>query len=85
MARPKISLLLSSSSGRTRDLVAELTHKNCRLGAVQTREDGWGFVVSNERGKPLVSLTYETEAEAEEARSLMAEVILLVAITPSPQ
>jgi hypothetical protein len=59
-----------------------MTHKNCRLGPVQTQDDGWGFVVLNEHSKPLVSLTYETKAEADDARGLMAKVILLAAVTP---
>ena len=59
-----------------------MTHKNCRLGTVQSQDEGWGFVVNDEHNKPLVALTYETEAEAEEARNLMAKVILLASITP---
>jgi hypothetical protein len=46
-----------------------MTRKNCRLGAVQSQDDGWRFVVSGERDKPPVTLTYETKAEADEARS----------------
>jgi hypothetical protein len=62
-----------------------MTHTNCKLGGVQTQDDGWGFVVASENGKPLVSLTYETKAEADEARGLMAKVILLAAVTPMSQ
>jgi hypothetical protein len=51
------------------------------LGDVQTQDDGWGFVVTNERGLALFSLTYQTKAEAEEAHSLMAVVIKRAAIT----
>jgi hypothetical protein len=59
-----------------------MTHKNCRLGTVQAQDDGWGFVVLNEHSQPLVSLTYETKAEADDARGLMAKVIILAAVTP---
>ena len=59
-----------------------MKHTNCKLGAVQRQDEGWGFIVRGERDKPLVSLTYETEAEADEARGLMNKVILLAAITP---
>ena len=59
-----------------------MTHKNCRLGPVQTQDDGWGFVVFNQTANLLVSLTYETKAEADDARGLMAKVIRLAAVTP---
>lgn len=62
-----------------------MTHQNCSLGGVQSQDDRWGFVLSSERGKPLIALTYETKAEAEDARSLTARIILLAEITLSPQ
>jgi hypothetical protein len=37
-----------------------------------------------ERGGPVVTLTYATEAEAEEAHGLMAMVIPGAAVTPHP-
>jgi hypothetical protein len=59
-----------------------MAHKNCNLGTVQAQDDGWGFVVLNEHSKPLVALTYETQAEADDTSGLMAKVIILAAITP---
>ena len=41
-----------------------------------------GFNVLRERGGPVVTLTYETEAKAQEAHDLMAKVIAGAAITP---
>ena len=41
-----------------------------------------GFNVLRERGGPVVSLSYGTEAEANKAHGLMAEVIVGAAITP---
>lgn len=58
---------------------------NCKLSPIQSQDNGWGFVVRGERDKPLISLNYETAAEVDEARRLMARVILLAAITPLPQ
>jgi hypothetical protein len=52
-----------------------MSHKNCTLCAVQRQSDGRGFNVMTEHRVPLVSLTYETEALAEEALSLMAKVL----------
>ena len=52
-----------------------MSHKNCTLCAMQRQGDGRGFNVMTEHRVPLVSLTYETEALAEEALSLMAKVI----------
>ena len=46
-----------------------MTHKDCKLGDVQRQDGAWGFVVRGEHGKLLFSLTYETMAEAEDARS----------------
>jgi hypothetical protein len=52
---------LSSSRARTRlESLSRVTYKNCMLGDVQTQDDGWGFVVTNERGLALFSLTYQT-------------------------
>jgi hypothetical protein len=61
-----------------------MTYENCKLGAVHSQDGGWGFVVSNERGRPLFSLTYATKAEAEEAHGLMVMVIPGAAVTPHP-
>ncbi len=61
-----------------------MTYEKCKLGAVQSQDGGWGFAVSNERGRPLFSLTYATKAEAEEAHALMAMVIPGAAVTPHP-
>jgi hypothetical protein len=38
-----------------------MTYENCKLGAVQSQDGGWGFNVLRERGGPVVTLTYETE------------------------
>jgi len=62
-----------------------MTHNNCKVGDVQRQDDGWGFVVRGEHGKPVFSLTYETMAEAEDACGLMANVIEGAAVTPAPQ
>ena len=59
-----------------------MTYENCKLGAVQSQDGGWGFNVLRERGGPVVTLTYETEAKAQEAHDLMAKVITGAAITP---
>jgi hypothetical protein len=61
----------------------KMTRTNCKLGAVQSQDDGWGFVVTNEHHRPLVGLTYDTKAEAEEAHGLMAKVIARAVVTPS--
>ena len=62
-----------------------MTHENCKLGDVHSQDGRWGFVVRGEHGKLLFSLTYETMAEAEDARGLMANVIEGAAVTPAPQ
>jgi hypothetical protein len=62
-----------------------MTHENCKLGDVDRQDGRWGFVVRGEHGKPLFSLAYETKAEAEYARGLMANVIEGAAVTPAPQ
>ena len=64
-----------------------MVHHDCRLGDVQRQSvDGWGSygfaVLPNAAGAPVVSLTYETEAEARAAHALMARVIVGAAITP---
>jgi len=60
-----------------------MAYENCRLGDVDRHTNGWGFNVVSERdGTPLVALSYGTEAEAKEAHSLMAKVIVGAAITP---
>jgi hypothetical protein len=61
-----------------------MTYENCKLGAVQSQDGGWGFAVSNDRGRPLFSLTYATEAQAKEAHGLMARVITGAEVTPHP-
>ena len=61
-----------------------MTYENCKLGAVQQQNGGWGFVVSNEYSRPLFSLTYATKAAAEEAHGLMAKVITGAEVTPHP-
>ena len=64
-----------------------MTHHDCRLGDVQRQiVDGWGnwgfAILPNVAGGPVVSLTYETEAEASAAQALMAMVIVGAGITP---
>jgi hypothetical protein len=64
-----------------------MVHHDSRLGDVQRQSvDGWGSygfaVLPNAAGGPVVSLTYETEAEARAAHALMAQVIVGAAITP---
>jgi hypothetical protein len=66
-----------------------MAHHDCRLGDVQRQSaDGWGnwgfAVLPDAAGGPVVSLTYETEAEARAAHDLMAKVIVGAAITPHP-
>jgi hypothetical protein len=55
-----------------------MTYENCKLGAVQSQDGGWGFNVLRERGGPA----YEAEAKAQEAHDLMTKVIAGAAITP---
>ena len=62
-----------------------MTHENCKLGDVNRHDGRWGFVVRGERGRPLFTLAYETMAEAEYARGLMANVIEGATVTPAPQ
>lgn len=66
-----------------------MIHQNCKLGAVQQQGNehgfgGYGFVVTagGQRPIPVVSLTYDTKAKAEEAHGLMAKVIEGAEITP---
>jgi hypothetical protein len=47
----------------------------CGLCSVRRHGDRWGFNIQTPHHLPLVSLTYETEALAKEALSLMAQVI----------
>jgi hypothetical protein len=61
-----------------------MTYENCKLGAVQQQNGGWGFVVSNEYSRPLFSLTYATKAAAEVAHGLMAKVITGAEVIPHP-
>jgi hypothetical protein len=56
-----------------------MARENCKLGAVHSQDGGWGFNVLRERGGPMVTLTYATKAEAEEAHGLRAMVV-----TPHP-
>ena len=59
-----------------------MTHEKCKLEPVQKQDDVWGFVVSSQRNKTLVVLTYKTEARAMAAHISMATVIVGAAITP---
>jgi hypothetical protein len=59
-----------------------MTHENCKLGRVQSIDDGWGFNILNEHSRPLVALTYPTKAEAEAAHVLMAKAITGAVVTP---
>lgn len=59
-----------------------MTYENCSLGEVHVQTGGWGFVVTTAQHRPLVWLTYKTEAEAEAAHLLMAKVIEGAAVTP---
>lgn len=52
-----------------------MIYANCSLGDVQSQDDGKGFVFRGDQNKPLMSLTYESEARAEQARKLMARVL----------
>jgi len=38
-----------------------------KVGTVSPITDGWGFHLTNEGGRPLVTFTYETRADAEAA------------------
>jgi hypothetical protein len=35
-----------------------------KIGTVATVPEGWGFNITDERGKPLVAFAYETHGEA---------------------
>jgi hypothetical protein len=61
---------------------ATLTYKNCKLSDVARHLAGWGFNIVSERGRPLVVLNYETEAEANEAHTLIATAVVGAALTP---
>ena len=48
-----------------------MTYENCKLGAVQSQDGGWGFNVLRERGGPVVTLIYGNyPPSCHEARSL---------------
>jgi hypothetical protein len=47
----------------------------CGLCSVRRHGDRWGFNIQTPHHLPLVSLTYEAEAVAKEALSLMTQVI----------
>jgi hypothetical protein len=51
-------------------------------GPCRAKVTPWGFNVLRERGGAVVTLTYETEAKAQDAHDLMAKVIAGAAITP---
>ena len=59
-----------------------MMYQNCKLGAVQSQTDGWGFNILNERNMPLITLTYPTKSEAEIAHGLTAKAITGAAVTP---
>lgn len=59
-----------------KDHVQELQARGRAVATVWGLSYGWGFGVTNEHGRPVVSLTYSTEAEAKEARDLMVKVII---------
>jgi hypothetical protein len=50
------------------------TYEHCKLGDVALLRDGdYGFNICNQRGSPLVSFAYPTEADAKAAHSAIAE------------
>jgi hypothetical protein len=52
-----------------------MTHENCTVGAVQSQDDGWGFVIINELRVPLVAFTYPSKTYAEVAHNLMVDAL----------
>jgi hypothetical protein len=60
-----------------------MTARSVRCSANVDGWGSWGFaILPNAAGRPVVSLTYETEAEARASHALMAKVIVGAAITP---
>jgi uncharacterized protein YfcZ (UPF0381/DUF406 family) len=53
-----------------------MTHTNCRISDVEgTSFTECGFIIKNADDVPLVWLTYETQAKAEEAHRLIDKAI----------
>ena len=53
-----------------------MTHTNCRVSDVQgTSFTECGFIIKNADDVPLVWLTYETQAKAEEAHRVIDKAI----------
>ena len=50
-------------------------HQKPTLGAVQSQDGGYGFVVHGDHSKPVVSFGYSTRKEAEDAHAHMAAVL----------
>ena len=60
-----------------------MKHMNCKLDPVQGHTDGdYGFLIRAEGSKLLVTLSYETKAQADEARAMMAKVLEGASVTP---
>jgi hypothetical protein len=61
-----------------------MTHQNCTLSPVRGQYNGQGFIVRGDHNRPLVTLTYETKARAEEARAMMVKVLEGASVGQSP-
>jgi hypothetical protein len=54
-----------------------------KIGTVASVTEGWGFNITDERGRPLVAFAYETHGEAAvAARHVEAAVEKAVAVHP---
>jgi uncharacterized protein YfcZ (UPF0381/DUF406 family) len=61
-----------------------MTHTNCRVSDVEgTSFTECGFIIKNADDAPLVWLTYETQAKAEEAHRLIDKAIEGAVISPA--
>ena len=59
-----------------------MTYENCKLGAVQSQDGGWGFNVFARTRRAGGYADLRDRSQAQEAHDLMAKVIAGAAITP---
>jgi len=51
------------------------SHKDCIVDEVRGTTEGYGFIIRGDVTRPLVSLTFETQAEAKCARAQMEAIV----------
>jgi hypothetical protein len=57
-----------------------------KIGTVASVTEGWGFNITDERGRPLVAFAYETHGEAVvAARHVQAAIEKAVAVHSMPR